>query len=138
MRAMPAALLALAVSVAQAQTATGNEAVHLLPDGTRRVETPPVPTSGPILRTRPCAADAGCHAGPWQMVETATGLAECTEPYARPGTCRTTTYGRDRLMRVWIVKARGTWRQCERPDVASRCTDLFAAPPANLPPSALQ
>ena len=132
------ALLALAASASSAQFVKGNEAVKLMPDGTRRVETAPLPTTGPIRGTKPCMADAGCHAGAWHMVETAGGLQECTEAYARPGTCRASSYGSTKLSRLWVVKSGGHWLQCQYPDLGSKCVNMFARPPANLPFDAVQ
>ena len=82
-----------------AQFVKGNEAVFQTASG-RKVETPPVTAS----IGKPCAAAAHCHAGAWNMVETADGLAECTEPSARPTTCRPSTYGTQKLPRLWVVK----------------------------------
>ena len=70
--------LALAATTASAQFVKGNEAVKVMPDGSKRVETAPLPPTGPIRSTKPCNADAGCNAGPWHMVETNDGLVECT------------------------------------------------------------
>ena len=96
------AVLAIAVGDACAQYVRGNEAVKLMPDGTTRVETPP--TAGAVL-ARPCpAAQAGCAGGGRKMVETQAGLMECTEIYARPGTCRASTFGTEKRSRLWIVK----------------------------------
>ena len=112
-----------------AQFVKGSEAVS-----GGRVETPPVPASvGKV-----CAAAGTCHAGSWRMVEIASGLVECTEPYARQGSCRPSTYGVQKLRRVWVVKKSGTWQQCQYPDLASKCTEIFARPPANLPVDAPQ
>lgn len=137
-------LLAIGVACAVVATASvaqfvkGNEAVTVTPDGGKRVDTPPLPSTGPIKGTRPCLADAGCNAGPWHMVETAEGALECTEAYARPGTCRTSTYGSKKLSRLWVVKAKGNWLQCQYPDLGSKCVNMFARPPANLPFDAVQ
>jgi len=131
-------LAAMAASAAPAQFVKGNEAVRLLPDGSRRVETAPLPATGPIKGTKPCLADAGCHAGAWHMVETAAGLQECTEAYARPGTCRASSYGSKKLSRLWVVKSGGLWLQCQYPDLGSKCVNMFARPPANLPFDAVQ
>jgi len=132
------ALLALAASASSAQFVKGNEAVKLMPDGTRRVETAPLPATGPIKGTKPCLADAGCHAGAWHMVETAGGLQECTEAYARAGTCRASSYGSTKLSRLWVVKSGGHRLQCQYPDLGSKCVNMFARPPANLPFDAVQ
>lgn len=138
------ALVALALAsglgppAARAQFVAGNEAVVVRPDGTRQVLTPPLPARGPAHRSRPCPADAGCHAGPWHMVETARGLVECTEPFARPTTCRASTYGATKLARVWVVKRGPTWLWCQYPDPGSRCVDMHARPPSNLPHDAVQ
>jgi hypothetical protein len=130
--------LALASSAASAQFVKGNDAVRALPGGGSQVETAPLPTTGPIRSTKPCAAVAGCHAGPWHMVETPEGLRECTEVYARAGTCRPSSYGTTKLARLWVVKSGGEWLQCQYPDLGSRCVKVFARPPANLPFDAVQ
>ena len=127
------AAAALLAQAAQAQFVKGNEAVHMTPTG-KKVATPPIPASvGKV-----CAADANCHAGAWHMVETENGLRECTEPYARPTACRPSTYGTQKLPRLWIVKAGPTWRWCQYPNLSSKCVDMFARPPANLPYDAVQ
>jgi hypothetical protein len=133
-----AATLGLAAAPALAQFVKGNEAVRVMPDGSKRVETPPLPATGPARQSKPCAADGRCHAGAWRMVETEQGLKECTEPYARPTTCRASTYGTDRLSRLWVVKSGDRWLQCQYPDLGSRCVPIFARPPANLPFDAVQ
>ena len=130
--------LALATSIASAQFVKGNEAVKSLPGGERLVDLAPLPSSGPIRKTKPCLAQAGCHAGPWHMVETRAGLMECTEVYAREGTCRPSSYGTTKLSRIWVVKAGGQWLQCQFPDLGSKCVKVFARPPANLPFDAVQ
>jgi hypothetical protein len=130
--------LALASTTSVAQFVKGNEAVQVMPDGTKRVETAPLPATGPIRSSKPCLANAGCHAGSWHMVETADGLLECTEAYARPGTCRASTYGTTKISRLWVVKSKGIWLQCQYPDLGSKCVNMFARPPANLPFDAVQ
>jgi hypothetical protein len=120
------ALAAFAMSSGNAQFVKGNEAVKVMPDGSRRVETPPLPsaTLGP-----PCAAqNPACTAGGWRMVETPDGLRECTEIYARPGTCRSSTFGTEKRARLWIVKRGGQWLQCQFPDLASKCVSTKALP----------
>jgi hypothetical protein len=124
---------ALACPLASGQFVEGNEAVSRTPKG-RTVVTPPVPRSvGKV-----CAASAMCHAGAWHMVETSAGLAECTEPSARPSACRASTYGIQKLPRLWIVRTGGIWKWCQYPDVSSKCVAMFAKPPANLPYDAIQ
>ena len=124
------ALLALATA-ASAQFVKGNEAVKVMPDGTKKVETPPLPST---TLGAPCAADKpACTASGWRMVETAEGLRECTEIYARPGTCRPSTFGTEKRPRLWIVKTRGQWMQCQLPDIGSKCVSTKA-----LPHSAIQ
>lgn len=124
---------ALVCLTAQAQYVKGNEAVSRTASGIS-VSTPPVPASvGKV-----CDARAKCYAGAWRMVETDAGLQECTEPFARPGSCRTSTYGLQKLSRVWVIKRGSKWQQCQFPDLASKCTPIFARPPANLPADAVQ
>lgn len=131
-----AAGLVFIVGTASAQFVKGNEAVRVMPDGTRQVETPP--SSAAASKAKPCAANAGCHPGPWHMVETAGGLRECTESFARPTTCRESTYGSQQLSRVWVAKRGATWLWCQYPDLGKKCVDMNARPPLNLPVSAVQ
>ena len=96
--------LALAATTASAQFVKGNEAVKVMPDGTKKVETPPLPSRP--RSAQPCAADkpaAPAAAGRWSKPR--TGFAECTEVYARPGDlpCHRPTARRS-VSRLWIVK----------------------------------
>jgi len=114
----------------RAQFVKGNEAVSAAADGSRKVETPPIPAAG---LPAPCPADrAGCVASGWRMVETSDGLRECTEIYARTGTCRASTYGVEKRSRLWIVKTGGQWLQCQRPDLNSKCVSTRALPFAEV------
>jgi hypothetical protein len=118
--------LALAATAAAAPFVKGNEAVTTAPDGSTRVETPPLPkaTLGPPCpATRPTCTPSG-----WRMLETKDGIQECTEFYARPGACRASTFGQEKRPRQWIVKSKGQWLQCERPDLGSRCVSMKALP----------
>ena len=47
------ALLVSGSGAALAQYVKGNEAVKLLADGSKRVETPPLPATGRITRSKP-------------------------------------------------------------------------------------
>ena len=132
------AVLAVASTASFAQFVKGNEAIKVMPDGSKRVETPPLPTTGPVRSTKPCAAAEKCHGGAWLMVETGDGLVECTEAYARPGSCRGSTLGTMKLLRLWVVKSGGNWLQCQLPDLGSKCVNMFARPPSNLPYPAVQ
>lgn len=119
-------LYAAVAPASVAQFVKGNEAVKLMPDGSKKVETPPLPASS---LAPPCpAAKPGCAGSGWRMVETADGLRECTEIYARPGTCRPSTYGAEKRSRLWIVKTGGQWMQCPRPDLGSKCVSTKALP----------
>ena len=121
-----ATALALLAGTASAQFVKGNEAVKVMPDGTKKTETPPLPTT---TLAAPCAADKpACTASGWRMVETDEGLRECTEIYARPGTCRPSTFGTEKRPRLWIVKLRGQWMQCQLPDIGSKCVSTKALP----------
>ena len=125
------AVLAIAAGSACAQYVKGNEAVKLMSDGTKKVETPPLPS---VPLGKPCpAAQSGCAGGGWKMLESDSGLVECTEVFARPGTCRTSTYGSEKRSRSWIVKTRGKWMQCQFPDLSGKCVSL-----TSLPVSAVQ
>lgn len=120
------ATLIFVASSASAQFVKGNEAVKVMPDGTKKVETPPLPST---TLGAPCAADKpACTASGWRMVETGEGLRECTEIYARPGTCRPSTFGTEKRPRLWIVKVKGQWMQCQFPDIGSKCVSTKALP----------
>lgn len=124
-----AAFLSFHAALASAQFVKGNQAVRA-----GAIELPPVPASA----GKPCRAHDKCHAGSWHMVETTAGLMECTEPFARPGTCRPPTYGAEKLSRLWIVRKGTSWQWCQYPDLDSKCVDIYARPPANLPYAAVQ
>ena len=125
-RLIVCAALAAGSAAAHAQFVKGNEAVKPLPDGTKQVETPPLPAAS---LGKPCAAtQPGCAGGGWLMVETREGLMECTEIYARPGTCRASTYGTEKRSRLWIVKRGTQWLQCQYPDMGSQCVSTKSLP----------
>lgn len=134
---LASAVLALVSLSSMAQFVKGNEAVEAHSGGEKRVQTAPLPNTG-SSHPKPCRAEERCHAGDWRMVETKDGLMECTEVYARPGTCRASSYGTVKLSRIWVVKSKGVWLQCQYPDLASKCVPVFARPPANLPYGAVQ
>jgi len=122
---------ALALSTASAQFVKGNEAVRVMTDGTQKVEVPPLPS---VALGSPCpAAKPGCAGGGWKMLESNSGLVECTEVFARATTCRPSTYGVEKRSRTWIVKVKGQWVQCAQPDISGRCVSL-----RSLPVSAVQ
>lgn len=123
--------LALAFSTASAQFVKGNEAVRVMADGTKKVEVPQLPS---VALGSPCpAAKPGCAGGGWKMLESDSGLVECTEVFARPTTCRPSTYGAEKRSRAWIVKVKGQWVQCAQPDISGKCVSL-----KSLPVSAVQ
>ena len=120
------AVLAVASTASFAQFVKGNEAIKVMPDGSKKVETPS--TAGALL-AKPCpAAQPGCSGGGWKMVETVDGLVECTEIYARPGTCRASTYGTEKRSRLWIVKTGSQWMHCQYPDLSSKCVSVKSLP----------
>jgi hypothetical protein len=126
MKAQPhrlAAIVLLATTTAAvAQFVKGNEAVKLLPDGTRKVETPPLPSTS---LGKPCPASQNtCVSSSWKMLETPTGLAECTEFYGRDGTCKASSFGSEKRPRSWIVKTGGQWLQCPQPSISEKCVSL--------------
>lgn len=116
---------------ALAQFVKGNEAVKVAVDDSMKVDTPPLP---PATLGAPCAAtNTACMASGWRMVKTSEGIRECPEIYARPGTCRVSTFGTEKRPRLWIVKTKGQWMQCQFPDINSKCVSTKA-----LPVSAIQ
>lgn len=127
LRVVAMSTLLAATSLAQAQFVKGNEAVRVTADGKPVVESHPLPTGTTL--PPPCPADKpGCAGGGWLMVETPNGLMECTEFYARPGTCRPSRYGSEKRARVWVVKFGGQWLQCQHPDLNSKCVSTKSLP----------
>lgn len=120
------ASVVVAPSIAMAQFIKGNEAVQVLPDGSKKVETPP--TAGALL-AKPCpAAQPACSGGGWKMVETVNGMQECTEVYARSGTCQPSTYGKEKRARVWVVKSGSQWLHCPLPEMGKGCVSIKTLP----------
>ncbi|MBK7615608.1 MAG: hypothetical protein IPJ08_14455 [Burkholderiales bacterium] len=118
--------LILAATASQAQFVKGNEAVKVMQDGSKKVDTPPLPAA---TLAKPCpASQPGCAGGGWLMVETSEGLQECTEIYARPSTCRASTYGTEKRSRLWIVRSGAQWLQCQYPDLSSKCVSTKGLP----------
>ena len=105
--------LALAATTASAQFVKGNEAVKVMPDGTKKVETPPVPR--PPLGASLAPHNPAARPAAWRMVETADGLLECTEIYARPAPVAPSTYGTEKLLASVDGQGRGQWLQCQLP-----------------------
>jgi hypothetical protein len=135
MRALQLLVVAVVLTttsrMASAQFVKGNEAVKVMPDGSKKVETPPLPATS---LGKPCpAAQAGCAGGGWLMLETTNGLSECTEVYARSSTCQPSTFGKEKRTRLWIVKTKNQWMQCQFPDLGSKCVST-----KSLPTSAVQ
>ncbi|MFT7773068.1 hypothetical protein [Roseateles sp.] len=125
---MPAVFLA---APGHAQFVKGNEAITIRADGSREVATPPLPN---FKLAPPCqAANPGCASRGWLMLETRDGLRECTEYYARPGTCRASTYGSVKRPRLWVIRIQGKWLQCPRPDASSGCVSTKTLPPVSHP-----
>jgi hypothetical protein len=120
------AVVAIAADDAHAQFVKGNDAVKVMADGSKRVQTPP--TSSALL-AKPCpATNPGCSGGGWKMVETSRGLMECTEVYARATTCRASTYGTEKRPRVWVVKVGSEWKHCTLPELGRQCVSLTTLP----------
>lgn len=121
-----AILTAASSPAALAQFVKGNEAVQVMPGGSKKVETPP---TNRALLAKPCPADGvGCSGGGWKMVETSDGLMECTEVYARASTCRASTYGSKKLARVWVVKTGTEWKHCSLPAITNACVSITSLP----------
>ena len=120
------AAMVTATAPVSAQFVKGNEAVKVMADGSTKVETPPLPSA---TLAAPCAAaNPACTASGWRMVETSEGIRECTEIYARPSACRVSTFGTEKRPRLWIVKTKGQWMQCQFPEIGSKCVSTKALP----------
>ena len=72
-------IVAALSSGAMAQFVKGNEAVRVMPDGTKKVETPPIPAAG---LSAPCPAEKqGCAASGWRgRSATASAVSSSNAP----------------------------------------------------------
>jgi hypothetical protein len=119
--------MALAATTASAQFVKGNEAVKVMPDGPRRWRR--LRCHGRTSWQSPAQPTQGCHGGGWMMVETQDGLRRVHRAYARPGTCRKSTYGTEKLSRLWIVKPGGSGCSAS-PRLGGKCVSIEGLPPA--------
>jgi hypothetical protein len=50
--------------------------------------------------------------------------------YARPTTCKTSTFGTEKKTRLWVVKAKSQWLHCQRPRIDDGCVSIKSLPTA--------
>lgn len=117
-----------AMLVAMEAAAMQNEAVRILPDGSRKVELPPGPRHKGFQNFSR-TADPWPAGGrlPSFVIDTERGPLECTMRWV-DNSCRTYVPGRDRRPRAWVLKRQGTWTICPRRDSAARCTSYTGLP----------
>ena len=123
------AMVALALAAATGQRPSSSRATRpsrSCPTARRRSRH----LQQPALCSRSRAPQPNRHVSGdgWKMVETKEGLMECTEIYARPTTCRPSTYGSEKRSRVWVVKVGSEWKHCQYPDIAKGCVSIKALP----------
>ena len=117
-------------AAARAQLVAGDEAVKVLVEGPKGVETPPLPKASPA---GPCSADnPTCTPSNRLRVEPRGGQQERIAFHARPGTCWGTSYGDEKRHRRWMVKRQGQRMQRQRPDVTGTCVSAKALPTINV------
>ena len=126
------------VAIASCALATGaalafnNEAVKVLPDGTKNVELPPGPKHKGFRNikrtTDPWPAGGRL---PSFVIETDKGLIECTVRWI-DDSCREYTPGRDKRPRAWVVKHKGAWVNCPRRNSEAGCTPYHSLPTHEL------
>ena len=83
---------------------------------------------GAFAETEVMATDPAAAAALLEQIETQLGLMECTEIYARPTTCRSSTYGAEKRPRVWVVKTGSEWKHCSYPDLSKGCVGIRSLP----------
>ena len=98
---------------------------------TRSRPLPYPPRSARSVRPRQSATPA--H-GTWSKQQRACRMHRA---YARPTTPAAHRPTGAEAPRLWVVKT-SAWRWCQYPDLGSKCVDMFARPPANLPYDAVQ
>lgn len=105
-----------AIAAASGPTAVYNEAVKVVA-GVRQVQLPPHSNDPRFKHIRPIPRnDEEERYTVLFMVETPSGLTECTLPVAHEDRyCRPSTYGRKKLLRSWVVLREGKWMACADP-----------------------
>ena len=127
-RLLMATVAALSCAGALAVT---NEAVKVLPNGQRQVELPPGPKR-PELRQRLYNPDPWTSLGSSAyVIETTTGAMECPLRWV-DDSCRPYQKGKQRRMRVFVIKSGGSWQMCPNPNSAAGCVGYYELPPLTL------
>ncbi len=55
------------------------------------------------------------------MIQTRSGLIECSNPWVVETACRSSSIGVLKAGRTWIVRRAGTWQHCAGPRADARC-----------------
>ena len=118
---------ALGVDSVYAQFVKGNEAVTVMPDGSKQVETPPLPPAS-LGQAVPRRASGLRGRRLEDGRDRRAACMECTEFYARPGTCRASTYGTREASRVCGSSShKSPVAAMPVPDLASKCVSTEGA-----------
>ena len=105
-----------------------NEAVRIMPDGSRKVELPPGPK-------RQAFQNIKRTADPWPtgsrlpsfVIEADRGLVECRVAWIDES-CRDYVPGRDKRPRAWVMKRDRTWITCPKRASGDGCVPYYGLP----------
>lgn len=105
-----------------------NEAVKVLPDGTRRVELPPGPKRQGFQNIKRTADPwpAGSRL-PSFVIETDKGTVECRVAWIDES-CRDYLPGRDKRPRAWVMKQNRAWVTCPNRSSSTGCVPYYGLP----------
>ncbi len=122
-------LLPSSTTHAQNRDPLHNDAVRSV-GGQRVVDLPPaIPGYSPTRRPPKLDGPAGGR----YMVETPTGLVQCTSPMVERESCEPSDLGQVQRWRSWVIKRQGQWQVCAEPVVGSQCQALIYVPKAGEP-----
>lgn len=120
--AMGWAGLALAsVCTVGSALAAHNEAVRIVASQ-HQVELPPAIPGYSKTRRPPTLSP---YSESRYMVETPTGLVQCTSHMVERASCEPSDFGRAVRWRTWVVKRGGQWLACSGPEAGAKCQPLI-------------
>lgn len=105
-----------------------NEIFYKDKDGTERILLPPRPVKSngkPVaepspLRPIPAGGSSEVVRGLF-MIQTQTGLIECSNAWVVESACRASSIGVLKAGRTWVVRRGGAWQHCAGPSTTARC-----------------
>ena len=128
-------LLAVATTTANAEPTgpafPGNEAVHIV-NGKRVVEAPPLTATAQRYVKGGGKLPPPSAAGEVYMIESPSGLVECSGTYLSSTSCVPSTLGKTKRPRFWTVKLNGAWVHCDSRASSRKCEPASAGVPGGM------